>query len=85
MGIFSVNLTLNNNYLDDTNFGNDDPDTIILVRLSAWHITFEKRKAHKKMKGDELMPIAWHPKRWWNVCAAEDVKKKIEPIFTEEL
>ena len=31
------------------------------------------------------MPIAWHPKRWWNWCLSEDEKKEIEPIFTEEL
>ena len=31
------------------------------------------------------MPIAWHPKRWWNFCMSEDEKKEIEPIFTEEL
>ena len=29
------------------------------------------------------MPIAWHPKRWWNFCMSEDEKKEIEPIFTE--
>ena len=35
MGILSVNL--NNIYLDnDTNFDEDDPDTIILIRLFAY-------------------------------------------------
>ena len=29
------------------------------------------------------MPIAWHPKRWWNFYLSEDEKKEIEPIFTE--
>ena len=29
------------------------------------------------------MPIAWHPKRWWNFYMSEDEKKEIEPIFTE--
>ena len=29
------------------------------------------------------MPIAWHPKRWWDFCMSEDEKKEIEPIFTE--
>ena len=23
------------------------------------------------------MPVAWHPKRWWNVCMSEDEKKEI--------
>ena len=31
------------------------------------------------------MPIAWHPKRWWNFCMSEDEKKETEPIFTEGL
>ena len=30
------------------------------------------------------MPIAWHPKRWWNFCVPEDEKKEIDPIFIEE-
>ena len=29
------------------------------------------------------MPIAWHPKKWWNFWMSEDDKKEIEPIFTE--
>ena len=32
-----------------------------------------------------MMPIAWHPKRWWNFCLLEGEKKEIEPIFTVEL
>ena len=45
MGILSVNL--NNINLDDTNYEEDDPDTIILIRLLAWHIKFEKGQALK--------------------------------------
>ena len=29
------------------------------------------------------MPIAQHPKRWWNFCMSEDEKNGIEPIFNE--
>ena len=32
-----------------------------------------------------MMPIAWHPKRWWNICFLEGEKKEIEPIFTVAL
>ena len=80
MSILGVNL--NNTNLDN-NFDEDDPDTIILIRLLAWHSKFKKRRALKKKTGEELMPIAWHPKRWWNFCMSEDEKKEIEPIFTE--
>ena len=42
-----VNIDVNNINLDN-NFDEDDPDTIILIRLLAWHIKFEKRKELKK-------------------------------------
>ena len=81
MGIFNVDL--NNSNLDN-NIDEDDPDTVIHIRLLAWHIRFEKRKALTKMISEALIPIAWHPKRWWNFCMSEDVKKETEPIFTEQ-
>ena len=60
MGILNIDL----NIIDlDNNFDEDDHDTIILIRLLAWHIKFEKRKALKKSITEELMPLAWHPKR----------------------
>ena len=31
------------------------------------------------------MPVAWHPKRWWDRCVSEDEKKEIDPRFIEEL
>ena len=75
-----INIDLDNINLDN-NFDEDDPH--ILIRLLAWHIKFEKRKVLKKKLNEELMPIAWHPKRWRNFCMSEDEKKEIEPIFTE--
>ena len=74
--------TINNINLDN-NFDEDDLDTIILIRLLAWHVKFEKRKKRKKKISEELMPIAWYPERWWNFCMSEDEKKEIGPIFTE--
>ena len=44
MGILNIDL---NNVNLDNNFDEDDTDTITLVRLLAWHIKFEKRKALK--------------------------------------
>ena len=39
MGILNIDL----NIIDlDNNFDEDDHDTIILIRLLAWHIKFEK-------------------------------------------
>ena len=60
MGILNIDLNNINLY---NNFDEDDPDTIILIRLLAWHIKFEKRKELKKELNEELMPVAWHPYR----------------------
>ena len=45
MGILNIDL---NNVNLDNNFDEDDPDIIILIRLLALHIKFEKRKSLKK-------------------------------------
>ena len=42
MGILNMNIS--NINLHDANYDEDDPDTIILVRLLIWHIKFEKLK-----------------------------------------
>ena len=55
MGILNIDL---NNINLDNNFDDNDPDTIILIRLLAWYIKFEKRKALKKNIREKLMPIA---------------------------
>ena len=73
MGIVNIEL---NNINPDNNFDEDDPDTIILIRLLAWHIKFERRKGLKKYISEELMAIARHPNRWWDWCVPEDEKKK---------
>ena len=46
MGI--LNTDLNNINLDDTDYDEDDSETIIYIRLLAWHIKYEKRKTLKK-------------------------------------
>ena len=47
MGILDVDLDIIND--DDNNIDEDDPDTIIHVRLLAWCNKFEKRKELKKI------------------------------------
>ena len=46
MGILSIDLDDIN--LEDTKYNEDESETIIHVRLLAWHIKLEKRKALKK-------------------------------------
>ena len=82
MGI--LNIDLNNISLNDK-FDEDDPDTIILMRLFVWHIKFIKYKALKKELNEELMHVAWDPDKWWNWCISEDEKKEINPMFIEVL
>ena len=63
-----LNIDLNCINLDDNNFDEDDLDTIIHVRLLAWHTKYEKRKALKKKLNEELMTVAWHSNRWCDCC-----------------
>ena len=74
MGILSIYF--NNIDFDDTNYDEDDPETIIHIILLAWHIKFEKRKALNKELNEELMLVEWHPRRWWNFCMSEDEEEK---------
>ena len=48
-----LNIDLNNMNLDN-NFDEDDPNSIILVRLLACYIKFEKRKALKELWGRNI-------------------------------
>ena len=47
MGILSEDLT--NINLDDSTYNEDDPETIIHIRLLGWHSRFENHKALKKI------------------------------------
>ena len=60
MGILNVDL---NNISLDNKFDVDDSDTIILMRLLAWHIKFTKCKELKQELSEELMPVVWHPNK----------------------
>ena len=78
-----LNVDLRNINLDDTNYDKDDLETIIQVRILAWHSKLEKHKALKKELKEEFMLIAWYTRRWWDFCLLELEKKEIEPIFTD--
>ena len=82
MGILNINL---NNFNLDNNFDENDPDTIFLSDFSLGILYLKKTKHIKKELNEELMPVAWHPKRWWNFCMWKDEKKETEPIFIKGL
>ena len=78
-----LSLDHNNMNLDDTNYDENDPETI-LYQILAQHMKFEKRKTLKKKNiNEELILVTWHTKRSLNFCKSEYEKKEIEPIFTE--
>ena len=51
--------------------------------LHNWHENYQRRKAQKASIKDEVMPIAWHPSRWWNWCVSEDEKNETEKLFSK--
>ena len=40
-----------------------------------WYDGYQKRKAQKAKIKEELMPIAWHPSRWWDWCPGRREKR----------
>ena len=42
---------------------------------------YQKRKAQKVPLKEELLPIAWHPSRYWDWCISEDETKETEKFF----
>ena len=47
-----------------------------------WYKGYEQRKAQKAKIKEELMPVAWHPDRWWDWCVPEHEKKELEICCT---
>ena len=47
-----------------------------IVRLLTWHIKFEKCKVLKKDKNEEIILVAWHPRRLQNFCMSQNEKKR---------
>ena len=79
MGI--LNIDFNNTNLDDTNYDEDDP--ILFFLPDFWLGTLNLKNA--KHMNEELMLIVWHSNRWWDFCMSEDEKKRIDPMFIQEL
>ena len=44
----------------------------------AWHNRFKQKKACEKEISEQLMPVAWHPTKWWDWCISKDEKKEID-------
>ena len=59
--------------------------SIFPLIFSLVRTTSEKRKEPKKELNEELMSVAWHPKRWWDWCVSEDEKMEVDSMFIEDL
>ena len=64
---------IHNNILDLNDFYN--PFT--------WHNKYNQRKTCKREIEKELMPIVWHPSRWW-ICVCLKMKKDVEKLGNNE-
>ena len=49
--------------------------------MIKWYDRYQKHKSQKAKIKKELLPIAWHPSRWWDWCVFEDEKKETEKLF----
>ena len=65
-------------YCDDDDGDDDDDDE---DNFFKWYDGYKKQKAQKASIKEELMPIAWHPSRWWDWCVPEDEKKETEKLW----
>ena len=59
--------------LVDTNYDEDDPDTITLSDFWLGILNLKNVKHFKTVK--LRTPVAWLPKIWWKFCMSEDTKK----------
>ena len=50
-------------------------ETVKKSSCALWYKGYQQRKAQKAKIKEELMPVAWHPDRWWNWCVPEHEKK----------
>ena len=62
-------------WYDDDYWYHDD-------ELMEWYEGYKKRKTQKAKIKEELIPIAWHPSRWWDWCMSEDEKRDRKNFFT---
>ena len=50
-------------------------------KVFEWHESYQKRKAQKAQIKEKLLPIAWHPLRYWDWCMSEDKKRETEKLW----
>ena len=59
---------------DDAYYYNDN-------EMIKWYDGYKKRKAQKASIKEGLVPITWHPSRYWDWCMLADEKKETEKLW----
>ena len=57
--------------------------SLIRTAFFVKHIKFEKREELKKTISEEIIPVVWYRKGWWDWYMAEDDEKEIITMFVE--
>ena len=74
-----IDMSYDDYYDDDGHHWDDDDNDE--EKFSEWYDGCEARKAQKASIKEELMPIAWHPSRYWDWCMSEDEKRETEKLW----
>lgn len=79
-----VNVDVNNMSLEDNDkFENNNPETIIHVRVTTW--CNKQHQACKKEISKDLMPVAWYMTRSYGWHKSENGKKEIKQFLRDEM
>ena len=65
-------------WYDDSEYCNDDGED----NFFKWYNGYKERKAQKASIKEELLPIVWHPSRYWGCCMSEDEKRDTEALLS---
>ena len=61
-------------WYDDDDYCNDD-------KIIRWYEGYKRRRAQKAQNKKELMPVTWHPSRYWDWCMRKDGKRDIKALW----
>ena len=53
----------------------------IMINLLNGTRAFKNGRPKKAKIKEELIPVTWHPSRWWDWCMPEDGGKKTEKLW----
>ena len=63
-------------WYDDSEYRDDDENNFF-----KWCNGYKKRKGQKASIKGQLLPVAWHPSRWWDWCMSEEENKETKTFW----